>query len=50
MPLKNFEFPEFWQKLKMSFISRTVRDRVIFSNVCTLWVLETLVSVKKLNF
>ena len=33
---------EFWRKLKMSFISKTVRDRVILNNVCTLWVLETL--------
>ena len=52
MPLKNVEFPEFWQKLKMSFISKTVRDRVILSNVYTLWVLETLdiVPVKKVEF
>ena len=55
MPLKNVEFPnfgrhlEFWQKLQMSFISKTLGDRVISSNVWTLWILETLdiVPVKK---
>ena len=50
--LKNVEFPEFWRKLKMSFISKNVRNRVILNNVCTLWVLETLdiVPVKKVEF
>ena len=49
---ENVEFPDFWWKLKMSFISKTIRDRVILSNVCTLWVLETLaiVPVKKVEF
>ena len=43
---------KFWWKLKMSFISKTLRDKVISSNVWTLWVLETLdiVPVKKLEF
>ena len=43
---------EFWWKLKMSFISKTLRDKVISSNVWTLWVLETLdiVPVKKVEF
>ena len=57
VPLRKVEFPEFWplefrQKLKMSFISKTLKDRVISSNVWTLWVLETLdiVSEKNLNF
>ena len=41
---------EFWWKLKMSFISKS--DKVISSNVLTLWVLETLdiVPVKKVEF
>ena len=36
----------------MSFISKTLRDKVISSNVWTLWVLETLdtVPVKKVEF
>ena len=36
----------------MSFISKTLRDKVILSNVWTLWVLETLdiVPVKKVEF
>ena len=52
VPLKNVEFPEFWRKMKMSFISKTIRDRVILTNVCTLWVLETLdiVPLKKVEF
>ena len=52
MPLKNVEFPEFWRKLKMSFISKTVRERVILSNGCSLWILATLdiVPVKKVEF
>ena len=58
VPLKMLNFPnfgrhlEFWQKLKMSFISKTLRDRVISSKVWTLWVLETLyiVPVKKVKF
>ena len=43
---------EFWRKLKMSFISKTLRDKVILSNVWTFWVLETLdiVPVKKVEF
>ena len=36
----------------MSFISKTLRDKVILSNVWTVWVLETLdiVPVKKVEF
>ena len=36
----------------MSFISKTIKDRVILSNVCTLWLLENLdiVPVKKVDF
>ena len=36
----------------MSFISKTLRDRVISSDVWTLWVIETLdiVPVKKVGF
>ena len=36
----------------MSFISKTLRDKVILSNVWTLWVLDTLdiVPVKKVEF
>ena len=36
----------------MSFISKTLRDKVILSNVWTLWVLETsdTVPVKKVEF
>ena len=50
--LGNEILAEFWQKLKMSFISKTLRDKVISSNVWTLWVLETLdiVPVKKVEF
>ena len=35
----------------MSFISKTLRDRVISSNVWTLWILETsdIVPVKKVE-
>ena len=38
--------------LKMSFISKTLRDKAISSNVWTLWILETLdiVPVKKVEF
>ena len=31
MPLKNVEFPEVWQKSRMSFISKIVRKRAISS-------------------
>ena len=36
----------------MSFISKTLRDKIISSNVLTLWLLETLdvVSVTKVEF
>ena len=36
----------------MSFISKTLRDKVILSTVWTIWVLETLdiVPVKKVEF
>ena len=42
----------FVRKLKMSFISKTLGDKVISSNVWTLWVLETLdiMPVKKVEF
>ena len=43
---------EFWRKLKMSFISKTLGDKVISSNVWTLWVLEILdiMPMKKVEF
>ena len=36
----------------MSFISKTLRDKVISSNVWTIWVLETfdIAPVKKVEF
>ena len=42
----------FLRKLKMSFISKFLRDKVISNNVWTLWVLKTLdiVPVKKVEF
>ena len=43
---------EFWQKLKMSFMLKTVRDTEILRKFWTGWVLETLdiVPLKKVEF
>ena len=56
--VKMLNFPDlghhlvFWRKLKMPFISKTLTEIVISSNVWTFWVLETLdiVPVKKVEF